>query len=249
MPLVLSCLLSSDLHGSVLSRRAPGSVISYTPYGYSPDTGRSVSFCGYYKEAYGAFALGSGYRAFCPVLLRFVGPDGLSPFGRGGINAYAYGLGNPVNLVDPDGHMPLPVALLKAATGVRRSKAVVGSSVIQLPAGPITAANAGRRPVASIAGQPRVVGLPTGQALPARSLTLGGASAGPHARPVVDSNAPAGASSLSTPPAVRRERMRIGTTEWEWNSSYDSDDSFTAGMDPDTPRGYRQPGAGWRRVQ
>lgn len=57
------------------------------------------------------YLFGSGYRAYNPQLMRFNSPDDLSPFGRGGLNAYAYCLGDPVNLVDPDGHVPLIRAL------------------------------------------------------------------------------------------------------------------------------------------
>lgn len=53
------------------------------------------------------YLLGQGYRAYSPLLMRFNNPDDLSPFGRGGLNAYAYCVGDPVNLVDPDGHSPL----------------------------------------------------------------------------------------------------------------------------------------------
>lgn len=49
--------------------------------------------------------LGNGYRAYNPVLMRFHCPDFLSPFREGGINSYAYCLGDPVNRTDPSGHM------------------------------------------------------------------------------------------------------------------------------------------------
>ncbi len=48
--------------------------------------------------------LGAGYRAYNPVLMRFHSADTLSPFGRGGFNAYAYCSNDPVNRVDPSGH-------------------------------------------------------------------------------------------------------------------------------------------------
>lgn len=51
----------------------------------------------------GHYLLGNGYRAFNPVLMRFNGPDKLSPFGKGGLNSYAYCAGDPVNRVDPAG--------------------------------------------------------------------------------------------------------------------------------------------------
>ncbi|WP_434706426.1 RHS repeat-associated core domain-containing protein [Pseudomonas sp. Z1-12] len=45
----------------------------------------------------GHYLLGNGYRAFNPGLMRFNSPDSLSPFGEGGLNAYAYSVGDPVN--------------------------------------------------------------------------------------------------------------------------------------------------------
>ncbi|WP_082988254.1 RHS repeat-associated core domain-containing protein [Bordetella bronchialis] len=52
-----------------------------------------------------SYPLGHGYRCFLPVLMRFNAADDLSPFGVGGINAYAYCAGDPVNYGDPSGHM------------------------------------------------------------------------------------------------------------------------------------------------
>ncbi|MFC9627560.1 RHS repeat-associated core domain-containing protein [Streptomyces sp. NPDC056930] len=51
----------------------------------------------------GCYLLGNGYRAFDPVLMRFHSPDSLSPFDGGGLNPYAYCLGDPINRVDPTG--------------------------------------------------------------------------------------------------------------------------------------------------
>ncbi|POQ04291.1 MULTISPECIES: RHS repeat-associated core domain-containing protein [Pseudomonas syringae group] len=51
----------------------------------------------------GHYLLGNGDRAYNPVLMRFNSPDSLSPFGKGGLNAYAYCGGDPVNRTDPDG--------------------------------------------------------------------------------------------------------------------------------------------------
>lgn len=49
--------------------------------------------------------LGMGYRDYNPVLKRFHCPDDWSPFGQGGINAYSYCAGDPINRADPSGHM------------------------------------------------------------------------------------------------------------------------------------------------
>jgi RHS repeat-associated protein len=79
----------------------------YTPYGHhSAESGLSslVGFNGERRDSLtGHYLLGNGHRAFNPVLMRFNSPDRLSPFGRGGLNPYAYCLGDPVNLSDPTG--------------------------------------------------------------------------------------------------------------------------------------------------
>ncbi|QRO34256.1 hypothetical protein I6K04_05825 [Chromobacterium violaceum] len=65
----------------------------------------------------GAIHLGNGHRAYEPVLKRFDQPDSFSPFGRGGINPYAYCAGDPVNRADPSGHMSWQ-AIAGIASGV-----------------------------------------------------------------------------------------------------------------------------------
>ncbi|RII75493.1 RHS repeat-associated core domain-containing protein [Pseudomonas monteilii] len=55
----------------------------------------------------GTYLLGNGYRAYSPALRRFLSPDGWSPFGAGGPNAYSYCSGDPVMGLDPSGHADL----------------------------------------------------------------------------------------------------------------------------------------------
>ncbi|MGH8463453.1 MAG: RHS repeat-associated core domain-containing protein [Pseudomonas sp.] len=77
--------------------------------------------------------LGSGVRIYNPALARFHSADQMSPFGRGGINAYAYCAGDPVNHVDPGGRFMLPIAAILglgalATGGVAVSKGAGGDS-------------------------------------------------------------------------------------------------------------------------
>jgi RHS repeat-associated protein len=106
--------------------------LAYTPYGHHPAGSGLVSLLGYNGEhrdpITGHYLLGNGYRAFNPVLMRFNNPDSLSPFDEGGINAYAYCAGDPVNLVDPTGHSLFSViaqvlrAISKFKAGARRAR-------------------------------------------------------------------------------------------------------------------------------
>lgn len=59
--------------------------------------------------------LGNGRRPYSPCLMRFCRPDSLSPFGRGGLNAYTYCSGDPVNCQDPSGRSALWVGTGLAA--------------------------------------------------------------------------------------------------------------------------------------
>lgn len=75
----------------------------------------------------GHYLLGNGYRAFNPVLMRFNSPDDLSPFGRGGTNAYAYCHADPVNRVDVDGHFAGFMSGIKGLTPLLMGAAVAMS--------------------------------------------------------------------------------------------------------------------------
>ena len=105
----LITFLATDLQRSILTEveDAPHRQLAYTPYGcQDPETVRS-SFLAFNGErpntVTGHYLLGNGRRAYNPVLMRFNSPDKLSPFGRGGINAFAFCKGDPVNFNDPTG--------------------------------------------------------------------------------------------------------------------------------------------------
>ena len=82
---------------------------AYSPYGQRPVTDGVGSLFGFGGEPQdpvtGCYLLGNGYRAYDPVLMRFHRPDSWSPFDGGGLNPYAYCLGDPINLRDPTGHI------------------------------------------------------------------------------------------------------------------------------------------------
>ncbi|WP_082888378.1 RHS repeat-associated core domain-containing protein [Pseudomonas sp. p21] len=94
------------------------SIHSYTPYGYHVARHHSLlAFAGECQVSLPrCYLLGNGKRAYGTVSMRFHSPDTLSPFGRGGPNAYCYCKGDPVNHVDRDGHSP--TRLLWQGTGL-----------------------------------------------------------------------------------------------------------------------------------
>lgn len=107
-------LLASDQQQSVIQAidQCSSGFIAYTPYGYHRKENTSVCRIGFNGELPEAstedYLLGNGYRAFNPVLMRFNSPDKLSPFGKGGVNTYAYCLGDPINRSDESGRFSAP---------------------------------------------------------------------------------------------------------------------------------------------
>ena len=110
-------LLAVDRQNSVLAELNNSDLnkLRYSAYGQRSaerDPAASVAFNGQFREPdTGWYLLGNGYRAYNPVLRRFHSPDSLSPFGSGGLNAYAYCVGDPVNQTDPTGHYALGMLL------------------------------------------------------------------------------------------------------------------------------------------
>lgn len=104
-------LLAIDQKSSVLNVLSPTGIhhpIAYTPYGHHQTENALLSLPAFNGECpdplTGCYHLGNGYRQFNPLLMRFCGPDNISPFGKGGLNAYAYCEGEPIQRSDPDGH-------------------------------------------------------------------------------------------------------------------------------------------------
>ncbi|MCO1620154.1 MAG: RHS repeat-associated core domain-containing protein [Pseudomonas alloputida] len=90
----------------------------YSPYGYSSSGAAAslVGFNGEWQDPIGkAYPLGNGHRFYMPSLRRFNRADKKSPFDEGGMNAYVYCGGDPINHVDPTGQSWS--ALLGAARG------------------------------------------------------------------------------------------------------------------------------------
>lgn len=96
----------------------------YTPYGCSIDSDARVcvAFNGERRDPLGFYHLGRGHRVYSCSLMRFFSADSLSPFSRGGINAYTYCAGDPVNFSDPGGTMRR--STIKVAPGTAGKKKV-----------------------------------------------------------------------------------------------------------------------------
>ncbi|WP_210639219.1 RHS repeat-associated core domain-containing protein [Pseudomonas sp. Tri1] len=148
-------LLATDQQHSLLKTVTDTNLqqMAYTAYGYrSGESGLSclLGFHGAPPDSItGHYLLGQGNRAFNPALMRFNSPDELSPFGDGGINAYAYCGGDPVNRYDPSGNAPFfrpwvryfrPWETKPNASGTLSSSSKTTSPRVSPPASQITKA-------------------------------------------------------------------------------------------------------------
>ena len=132
-------LYITDQAGSVVAL-ASNSQLSYeyiySPYGIETDLDQSAikakNAQGFDEQrtdkATGYQFLGNGYRAYNPILHRFMQMDDIrdSPFDKGGINGYVFANNNPIMSFDPSGHDA--AALLKIFFGLAETAAaaVVG---------------------------------------------------------------------------------------------------------------------------
>lgn len=103
-------LIATEANGSNIQTLKGSEHHTYSAYGYASTLPSPESETGFTSQrmdpATRNYLLGTGYRVYSPFLMRFHAPDDLSPFDRGGLNAYGYCIGDPINFVDPDGHMP-----------------------------------------------------------------------------------------------------------------------------------------------
>lgn len=104
-------LLTTDQRFSVLRSDSSRLVQSfaYSAFGFHALDGANLAsrFNGQVLERTAqGYLLGNGYRSYSPALQRFTCPDSISPFGEGGLNGYVYCDSDPVNRIDPSGHIP-----------------------------------------------------------------------------------------------------------------------------------------------
>lgn len=133
--MVSTQLLMTDLLKSPLAARYVSDTISvaYSPYGYRPIPAgfTKIGFTGQLLEPkQGNYLLGNGHRAYSPVLMRFLSSDRISPFGKGGINSYAYCNGDPINRHDRSGsmgHLALSGDVLNGVTFLAGVAAIIFS--------------------------------------------------------------------------------------------------------------------------
>ncbi|SMF56011.1 MULTISPECIES: RHS repeat-associated core domain-containing protein [unclassified Pseudomonas] len=112
-------VLATDDKGSVLSVQDVDGLEghNFSAYGHDPTLPSMRTTTGFNGEAYesvlASYLLGLGLRSYSPRLRRFCAADNWSPFGKGGLNAYCYCGGDPINFVDPSGHMERPSGYMK----------------------------------------------------------------------------------------------------------------------------------------
>ena len=108
---------------------------SYSPYGYAGehDDWLTVAFNGNSRDRLGLDHLGIGRRVYSCSLMRFLSADNLSPFSDGGINAYAYCIGDPVNYSDPSGAMRRFMVQSRVPRSVGQKKVTWSEDVVNKP--------------------------------------------------------------------------------------------------------------------
>ncbi len=132
-------LLQTDMQRSTLGgQRFPGR--AYSAYGDSANPVSSMQgFAGQVRDRQtGWYHLDNGHRVYNPKLMRFHSADRLSPFDKGGLNAYAYCRNDPINFHDPSGQFPSLIAPIKGIIGGFLNLAI---SVVKAYRGHVTERN------------------------------------------------------------------------------------------------------------
>ncbi|WP_170935956.1 RHS repeat domain-containing protein [Pandoraea sp. PE-S2R-1] len=132
---------ATDWQASVVATHGPASAsqrVVYGPTGYRADTATLDGVPGHDGELVDPLTqwlwLGNA-RMYSPVLGRFMVPDTFSPFDGGGVNAYARI--DPVNAIDPSGHLPSWLGGVIGVLGV-----MAGIALTVVSAGGLSAAGA-----------------------------------------------------------------------------------------------------------
>ncbi len=133
----VSTLLGADPAGSILAEADTElRSRSYAPYGHVPldDPEPHPAYNGELLDTpSGCYLLGAGnHRPYSPTLQYFLAPDPFSPFDEGGLNAYAYCAGDPINRTDPSGHF---WKWIVAGLSVVAAVASLGALAVPLVAG------------------------------------------------------------------------------------------------------------------
>lgn len=105
--------------GQAAQSNAASSRLAANPLGFNGERKDPVT---------GLYHLGNGYRVYSPRLMCFHATDSMSPFGKGGINSYAYCLGDPVNLRDPSGHFAILSMIISAIIGAVAGAAIAATA-------------------------------------------------------------------------------------------------------------------------
>ncbi len=133
-------LLGTDAQGSVTTE-AKDTVNTpvYGAYGQSTPGASRLGYAGALREQDTGWYFLGDYRIYNPVLMRFHSRDSLSPFGKGGLNGYAYCAGDPVNRIDPSGHAWTDWLLPAAGLVLGMIGTVASLGALAAPAAALTA--------------------------------------------------------------------------------------------------------------